>query len=318
MPKRRMSDDERARDELDAHVRAIDWTPAALEYGSRERMLVASWLDATDLVYGEMRRLYPVEEQRETMTRWVTIRLIEKITGRPIESKSSQWNWDGLWDPTNVDDEGNKVSFCGWARRTSLPLAKWNARRVLKRRAIAASALEDEKGNNPAFDRASSDNALAPVAPGLFEDHPDLRVPRPAGASRTLLWGRLDAGLRAVGPGLDADSERRRAELYTALGGECRRLRLWDRSMDSIGLRDALTLLLAPLPDRVAPLMEGLASPWPMARAVRLYWPTQTARPRGDEGRLRREVSRVAQANDVLEWDVQAALGTMAARLIAS
>ena len=63
-PKHRLADDPAAREELDRHVRGIDWTDRAVEFGSRERMLAAAWMQQTDLVEGEMRRLYPVEEQQ--------------------------------------------------------------------------------------------------------------------------------------------------------------------------------------------------------------------------------------------------------------
>lgn len=292
-PAERLSDDEEARAELDRRVKAIRWTDRAIEFGSPERLKVAGWLNGTDLVYGEMRRLYPVEEQRQTMTRWVLGRVSEKITGIPIDSKSSQWNWNGLWDPNEP------TSFCGWARRVSIPLAQWNAKRVLKSRTVAASVLEDEDGHNPAYDDADSRNALQQPGGGLdvFDRHPDLRVPRPVGKIREDL-------MRAATNGVAMDAIR----LAREQGG-------WHPSLD--GLDDGLVaaLLLAPIPMSLAPMMERFDADPAMRDAIRLYWPTQTSKRRVYQPDLQRAVAKAAAMRGVREWEILLDLGTMAARL---
>lgn len=293
-PKHRLADDPAAREELDRHVRGIDWTDRAVEFGSRERTLAAAWMQQTDLVEGEMRRLYPVEEQRDTMTRWVTVRVFEKITGVPVESKSTQWNWNGLWDPTEP------TSFCGWVRRISLPLAQWNAKRVLKTRTPSASAFETEDGHNPVYDDASSTSvAGGSMASAPFERDPTLRVPRPVGRIREQM-------MRAVTDGTCEDAIR-----------IARDAGLWDHTLDRLDANTACMLMLAPIPQDMAPLLEHDPHPWTgMHDAVRLYWPTQTSRRRVWQPDLKRAVQRVAAANDVTEFDVIRELGTMAARLI--
>lgn len=293
-PKHRLADDPAAREDLDRHVRGIDWTDRAVEFGSRERMLAAAWMQQTDLVEGEMRRLYPVEEQRDTMTRWVTVRVFEKITGVPVESKSTQWNWNGLWDPTEP------TSFCGWVRRISLPLAQWNAKRVLKTRTPSASAFETEDGHNPVYDDASSTSvAGGSMASAPFERDPTLRVPRPVGRIREQM-------MRAVTDGTCEDAIR-----------IARDAGLWDHTLDRLDANTVCMLMLAPIPQDMAPLLEHDPHPWTgMHDAVRLYWPTQTSRRRVWQPDLKRAVQRVAAANDVTEFDVIRELGTMAARLI--
>ena len=47
------------RDRLDAQVRAMHWDANACAWGSRQRMQVAALVEATPLVEGEIRRLFP-------------------------------------------------------------------------------------------------------------------------------------------------------------------------------------------------------------------------------------------------------------------
>lgn len=293
-PKAEMSNDPAARDMLDRHVRAIDWNTQAVEYGSRQRLKVAEWLHMTDLVYGEMRRLYPIEEQRQTMTRWVSVRIFEKITGTPVESKASQWNWNGLWDPTE------NTSFCGWARRLSISIAQWNAKRVLHDKTISTTTLEHDDGYNPAYDRADSTNPLTSLGLRVFDEYPNLRIPRPVEGDRADL-------IQMVTDNPDATGFKRRL-IQTGL---------WDHSLEPLDDQTVAALMLAPISVKTAPLMEHASYRYQYDRELlRLYWPTQTSRRRVREKRLREEITRAARRNNVeTERDIITDLGTVAAIL---
>ncbi|MBT1161848.1 hypothetical protein [Bifidobacterium sp. SO1] len=293
-PKPDMSGDPAARDELDRHVKSLNWDAHAIEYGSRQRLKVAEWLHTTDLVYGEMRRLYPIEEQRQTMTRWVGIRIFEKITGMPIESKSSQWNWNGLWDPTE------NTSFCGWVRRLAVSIAQWNAKRVLKNKTVSTTTLEHEDGYNPAYDRADSTNPLASLGLRVFDEHPDLHIPRP-------VEGERDRLMRLVTDRPDATGFKR--ELITC--------GLWDHSLEPLDDQTVAALMLAPIPLKVAPLMEHASYRYEYEpELLRLYWPTQTSRRKVSQPRLREAVSRAARQNRLpVTQPIITDLGTVATLL---
>lgn len=291
-PKPHMSDDTQARNELDQHVRALTWTDKDIEYGSAQRLQVAEWLHATDLVYGEMRRLYPIEEQRQTMTRWVGIRIFEKITGMPIESKSSQWNWNGLWDPME------QTSFCGWVRRLSIKIAQWNAKRVLKTRTVNTTTLEHEDGYNPAWDRADTTNPLSALGTRIFDEHPDLRIPRPVEGDRAMLTAMVTNNPNATG-----------------LKQRLQQLGLWDHSLDPLDDQTVAALMLAPIPLNVAPLMEHATYQQTYdPQLLRLYWPTQTSRRKISQPRLLEAVTAATRPG----WkqiDVIKDLGSVAALL---
>ncbi|MBT1164559.1 hypothetical protein [Bifidobacterium felsineum] len=289
-PGLRISRDETARAELDRHVKGIDWTDRAVEFGSPERYRVALWMQATDLVYGEMRRLYPIKEQRIMMTRWVEERVFEKITGIPMVSNSKQWNWNGLWNPLEP------TSFCGWVRRVSIPLAQWNAKRVLKSKTIPASLLEEEDGDNPTFEKAA---ARLDKGTGIFDQWPDLKVPRPAGQLRDRL---LDMATN----GTDVDAIRM-----------MRRIGLWDPSLDVLEPGMQAALMLAPLPaDSETDMLDADLGLEDSLELKRLYWPTQTSRRRVWQPGLRRELTRVSRLNHVIEYETILRLGTAAARIL--
>lgn len=285
-----LSRDRQARMELDRRVRMIDWTPRACAYGSAERYRVALWMMGTDLVAGEMRRLYPIPGQRDTMTQWVMSRVCEKITGIPVDSKGSQWNWHGLWDPLEP------TSFCAWVRRVSIPLAQWNAKRVLKRRDIDATTLETEEGDNPRMEAALG--RANPMRAHLFDRYPGLSVPRPYGPLRDTLTRML-----------------REQDAGTMLAW-LRDRGWWHHSLDPLEPGEQAALLLTPIPDGLAPLMEGADLDLRDAdRLTGLYWPTQLNRPRRTPAGLNREITRVGLVNHVDEYEVICRLGTQAARL---
>jgi hypothetical protein len=278
------------RDELDARVRAIDWTDAACEYDSPERHLVASWAAQSDLVPSALGRLFPDDQQRERMIEYTMVRVVEKILGVAIESKSAQWNWGNLWDPRE------DTSFCGWCRRLAYSVARTNAGRVLHPKTVNGSGMENDDGYNPAWDSKDS-KPLMTVAPDeLFAEHPDLAVPRPVGGSRE----RMDALLRLNGP----------ARTLRWL----RRCGYWDASMDGLDPDVALALLSAPVPRARAMQLPLLFAG--RERMAELYARTQTAKPdQRHLGELRREVTAAARENGEREWHVWTRLGTAAAQL---
>lgn len=286
------------RDRLDAKVRAMHWDADACAWGSRQRMQVAALVEATPLVEGEIRRLFPDPGQAERMIEYIKPRITEKIVGREIVSHSANWNKHNLWDPTL------NTSVCGWVRRLTVAMAKANPRRILHGHTLPASTWESEDGYNPVFDDANSENVLIghPLC-GIFDEHPGLRVPRPVGGPGPEWWRRLQHKGDA---GVVRDSMR-------AAG-------MWDTSLDVLDPLPACALVCAPLPSVRASLLPRLYEPGSVWEQLAIeYWPTQTTgRPGAQRLRqLRQLVEHTAQTDHVFEWDVWVRLGTMTARLLA-
>lgn len=303
----RIAHNRTARDELDSRVKSIDWNPAALQYGSTERKMVASWLFDTDLIIEELYQRYPVPSQRAIMLDYVTTRLYEKITGQAVESNQEAWNMDGLWDPTI------NTSFCGWARRTAVVIAKWNAKRVLHSREIAESTLQDdgdEKENTtPLLERRATVDLTGSASSSVFDIYPTLQVPRPLGADRERFSRYLPYGNHAT------------EDKVASLAQECRKSGWWHSSLNQLDELTAVTLLLAPLSDKAACLLEQSATKFANTTATQAlaheYALSQTAHTkRVNMPELKRALIARAQTDDLLEWQVITQLGTLAARLV--
>lgn len=283
-----------ARDELDRRVRAIGWDDTAVEYGSVQRQRVAAMLVESGLVEDRLRFDFPNRAQLDVMVEYTTVKIVEKILGVGLVSKTGQWNWDGLWNP-RMD-----ASFSGWARQLAIKVAKTNARRVLHGgHELAASRFEDEDGHNPVWDDRSSRPVTAGGSmPGVFDLHPGLTVPRPIGPDRRMLTRLLTDG--------DA----------TVMVGKARRMGWWHASLDRVGSDEMCAmLLLQPLPRRSKGLLAGLLSD--MGDLPGLYEVTQMSSEPRDVSLLRRRVMEYAMACDCSEWTVWCRLGTATARLVA-
>lgn len=288
------------RDLLDMHVRQFDWDDDALEYGSPQRRKVAEWMEQSGLVEHEMLRLFPVPEQRHMMGDYTKRKIWEKITGISLGSKTGQWNWNGLWDPRL------EASFCAWVRKLSYTIARTNAKRVLhpKEHPVSDTATDDDR--TPEYDRLTSVNLLGGGQPDPFRLEPRLVVPRPIGTDRMML---LKRAMSSPDPNL------------TDVQALMRDMGWWDRSLDILPPGQAVELLLRPLPARLAPLMERMdgairLTDTPDTRdLIGVYWRSQTSRREEDTGGLKRMITRRAQLDECLEWDVIGRLGTMAARL---
>lgn len=283
-------------EDLDRHVRAIDWDERAVEFGSRERQLVGSWMQASGIVADAMRRLYPDPSQRETMVRWVSVRLWEKITGTALESNPNAWNWAGLWNPLEP------TSFAGWARELSLSLAKWNGRRVLKSRTLLESDLRNEEDDyDPMVDRADSKPVGMAQSDDIFRDHPGLMVFRPVGRVRDEL--------------MKAFTDERAAGVVRF----ARENGMWHHSLDTLPDEVVGALMLMPLKREVGRLVELADDPLHLPRELKAaYWPTQLSAKRmrdRDYADLRRLVLEAARERGVNDYDVWLSLGTAAARL---
>lgn len=290
--------DTAACDELDEHVAALRWSDAALEYGSKQRMMVAVWLRHARIVDDAMRRLYPQPGKRERMTQWVTVRIVEKILGRPIESNANAWNWSGLWNPLM------RSSFCGWARDLASVVAKGGQRRILSNRTAVESDLVRDAGDDgydPMVDRADS----SPLTMGVdrfdpFLHYPGLMVPRPTGRTRLM----LNDLMLAHGP----------EETMT----RAREIGVWHHSLDPLDPGVAAALLLQPLTMSAARVLPRLDVHGMPVGLLERYAPTQTARmTRRPDALLRRMVDGQAEARHVAEATVWLELGTAAARLLA-
>lgn len=309
MAVKKISKDPHARDELDRAVRAIVWDERACQFGSSERKQVAGWLFATDLIVEELRRHYPVAAQRDLILDYVNARLYEKITGQEVASNANAWNMDGLWDPTA------QTSFCGWARRTAMSLAKWNARRVLKRREIAESTLnenqDDEDGSvtNSAVERRSMVDIVGSASSTVFDLYPNLQVPRPVGVDRAWLMNAINDNPPVQPHTLVAMLQERG---------------WWHYSLNQLDEVTAIVLLLAPLPNKSLPLL----SMFPEARAladtadtqclITEYGLSQSLYPkRANMVALKRAVIARAERDHTIEWSVLTRLGTMTAGLVA-
>lgn len=288
-------------EDLDRHVRAIDWTDDAIEFGSPERALVGTWMQASRIVEHAMRRLYPQYDQRETMTRWVSIRIWEKITGTAVESNPNAWNWKGLWNPLVGS------SFSGWCRDLATSMGKWNGKRVLHSTTLLESDLaNDEDDYNPMTDEAAS----RPIGVGgggdIFAEHPDLKVFRPVGRARDMMmrWftdERADLVIR-----------------YARDNG------MWHPSMTELSDQVAGALMLMPLRRDIAPMLEDMADDLGLPTALKAaYWPTQTSRINKARERdkdfatlldlVTRERRRLGGLT--IEADIWLELGTMATQL---
>lgn len=305
----------RGRAELDRRVRELGWTEEDAEYGSEKRRLVASWLDSSGLVEGEMRRLYPDPGQRRRMVEYVRVKMFEKITGIPVSSHAGQWNWNNLWDPLA------DTSFCAWARRLSYTIAQWNAKRVLHPRERQPRMPHDDP-DDMRGDELERLPAL-PAAADPFAEHPGLRTPRPIGPDRRRL---ADGYGKACARAERADDPNeatliRRAAAETA----CERMRLmgwWDRTLDVLDAETAVTLMLTPMRRNLIPLFERL----PDVRALcdtddtrdlgRAYAESQAGRASGGDASLLRMIRARARRDGLLEWEVIRRLGTACSRLI--
>lgn len=280
------------RDELDARIRAIDWTGSACAYGSEQRMRVAAWAVQSGLIEDQVQRIFPNPGQAERMVEWLQPRLMEKITGMEIVSNRSTWNEHNLWDPTR------NTSFCGWLRRLTVAMGKANPERILRRPERDMSAWDDDEGHNPVLDTMQADMAAC----GLFDQYPNLQVPRPAGVEWVGLWRRLKTG-------------------GTSVGETLRRLRdagLWDGSLDLLEPRVAIVLMLAPIPRGKARLLPGMFNDDMWRQTAHAYWPSQTGSQLDEEqwDVLRRRVEETARGKRIPEWHVWRVLGTNMARLL--
>lgn len=252
--------------------------------------MVAGWLVGERVVERRIASLFPVAEQRRRMVDYTTVRVVEKIIGVGIESKTGHWNWRGLWDP-RAD-----TSFMGWARQLAVAIAKGNARRVLACDVIPASLLEADDGFNAAWDDRRSESVTSSRLANVFDTHPGLTVFRPFPPQRILLWDRLEhAALRC------ADGMRRRDALERVADSvvdECRHAGAWHDSMDVLDPVDAVDLMLMPLPASAGPRLPFMFPGH--ERAAELYWPTQTRRPRlADMAELRRQIRLWAEGEPV-------------------
>lgn len=309
-----VSRDANGRAELDERVRSLGWTRADAEYGSAKRRLVASWLDSSGLIEGEMRRLYPDRDQRRRMIEYVRVKMFEKITGIPLSSNSGQWNWNNLWDPLA------DTSFCAWARRLSYTIAQWNAKRVLhprERQPIQPDDPDDARGDE--LERLPA----LPSAPDPFLEHPGLAAPRPIGPDRMLLmkdWEKAcGEAERETDPGR---AERIRMESSAAACELMRARGWWDRTLDPLDPETTATLMLAPMRRTLIPLFERLPGVRTMCdtdatRTLgRAYAESQTNRTGGSDARLLAMIHARARRDGMLEWEVIRRLGTECARLI--
>ena len=279
-------------DDLDGHVRGIDWsTPEAVAPGSPERLRVAGWVASTDLVDREVRRSIPRQAERaERMVEYCAPRITERITHEEIVSRSSQWNRNNLWDPTLG------TSLCGWVRRTVRALVHVNAGRVLNGGDLNTGALERDDGSNPLLDRLAAVEDVGNV----FDGHPRMRIIRPDRPLRDRWLAML------TGP----DGKREVAR-------EARRLGL-ARDCPDVDDGTVCALLLTPLTRAQARRLEDADYGVALGDAPRLYALAETRRlSERESGALRAAVEHAAASNGMGEADVLALLGGRAARLAA-
>ncbi|OZG49856.1 hypothetical protein [Bombiscardovia coagulans] len=279
------------RNKLDKKVSSLSWTQEALAFGSDQRRLVASWVVDTDLVDSIIRDLFPQPNQCEQMIEFTKPRIIEKIIGVELISKSDMWNWNNLWDPTRT------TSFCAWVRRTSRVIALRNARRELHKRTIDDTTFENEEGYNRVWDDAKSTNIFESHVESIFDTVPSLKVPRPVGEQRKQLLSLLS----------------QTSAYHTVRYAQ--RLGWWDCSLDEVDDEVSAALLLTPINYKQMEILpKMLPSHW--QSLGHLYAPTQAkGRVSVDEAGLRRMVSEIAQQDHLLEWNVWLRLGTAAAQL---
>lgn len=289
-------------DELDRRVAGLDWSDAARAWGSAERRRVAQWMIQSRIVDDVMRQLYPQQDKREVMTKWVTVRVWEKIVGASIESNPNLWNWDNLWNPLEP------TSFCGWVRGLARSLAQWNGKRVLRSRVLSEADMRKVDDEGKPYDAIGERADVHPLirsgryAADAFARHPDLLVYRPVGDLRERMTRMLaERGVDGV----------------TAWAREAG---VWHASMDDLPADQAATLMLQPLTRNQARLVSGMRAPLDLADGLAdTYWPTQLATPQVTERRLRalRDMVRAtAKENGVSCHHVWCVLGSMAARAL--
>lgn len=305
--------------ELDARVRALDWTDEALEFGSPERHKVAEWLYESMIVDDTVRPLFPGQAQRAaTMVAYTREKLVEKILGQAISSKASQWNMDNMWTPLLG------TSFCAWARQLSRQVALRNARRVLFEKVSDASSREDEEGWNPVWDDRSSRSVTQSDVASLFDEHPRLTVPRPVGGLRGLMLdrieGRKEGDKKGAAVALDGLPAPERHDEHARRAGDAldvaRRAGFWHPSLDDVEPLVAAGLMLEPVPPHRRRLAAGML-PAHWGRLLELYWPLQGHARRLDEAAFNRELDHVRDLEGLdTSWQVLCRLGTVAARLL--
>lgn len=286
-----------AADDLDAHVRGIDWTtPGATDWGSPERFRVAGWVASTDLVDREVHRRIPRQPDRAArMFEWCEPRVTEKITGVEMASLSRQWNRRNLWDPTM------ETSLCGWVRRTVESLVLRNARRVLTGGPVNTGALERDDGTNPLLDRLVAAERRASV----FADHPRMRIIRPDRA-QAARWRRL----------LDqAGDPERTGEATREIAREARSLGLAS-DCDDVDDATVCALLLTPLPASRTDLLSRLDYGMDLGDAPALLALSERrALTDGERRRLLTAVEHAARTAGVGEADVLRRMSMAVARL---
>ena len=272
--------------ELDGRVRLIDWTEEARRPGSRERLLVAGWMEGSGILEEVLHQNChrgTIDEARD----WLKPRMFEKVAMVPVVSNPDRWNLAGMWDPDNGG------SFCGWVRHLSAQMLCANIGRELARRPKLQTDLPRD-GEEEAGDALERSGVVDDDGASLA-----VLVPRPMRDDR----GRLRRMLKGSGD-------------VGKVAREMRRMGLWDRTLDRLDEGDAVGLMLSDLKPgmvgRVLAAERGLDLDDALVEA---FARTQTRS--GDDGRaLAPLVERAAERNGCDEWTVWLHLGSLVAACV--